>query len=210
MDVPRVFRSHAPFGRAIEIRLLGLWSYIGEVRSTAEGDSGWILFPESIRSIDSGHVLLLYEFVRRPPLRPLLSNRGSWRSLCLCSHTTHNAAAATALACFLPTLHTLFSDRAGTFDGFPLLLPWPAGLPSFARIGQRLLSMLRLGISSASPCSARPCCPASPAAAARDFNTEFSPATFPGRLRSCGLVGQSEFWSGADWIFRAVSCCLTT
>ena len=34
-------------------RLLGLWSYIGEVRSTAEGDSGWILFPESIRSIDS-------------------------------------------------------------------------------------------------------------------------------------------------------------
>eukprot|EP01043_Picozoa_sp_COSAG02_P089135 COSAG02_NODE_26144_length_639_cov_5.570370_1_plen_34_part_01 len=34
------------------MRLLGLWSYIGEVRSTAEGDSGWILFPESIRSID--------------------------------------------------------------------------------------------------------------------------------------------------------------
>ena len=67
--------------------MLGLWSYIGEVRSTAEGDSGWILFPESIRSIDSGHVLL-YEFVRRPPLRPLLSIRWSWRSLCLVF--THN------------------------------------------------------------------------------------------------------------------------
>jgi hypothetical protein len=48
----------------------------------------------------------------------------------------------------------LFSDRTGTSDGFPLSLPWPAGLPSFVRIGPRLLSMLRLGISSASPCSA--------------------------------------------------------
>ena len=48
----------------------------------------------------------------------------------------------------------LFADRTGTFDGFPLSLPWPAGLPSFTRIGPRLRSMLRLGISSASPCSA--------------------------------------------------------
>ena len=31
------------------VRLLGLWSYIGEVRSTAEGDLGWIHSPELIR-----------------------------------------------------------------------------------------------------------------------------------------------------------------
>ena len=100
---------------------------------------------------------------------------------------------------FLPTLHSLFADRTRTFDGFPLALPSPAGLPSFTRSGQRLLSMLRLGISSATPCSAGPCGPASPAAAARDFNTEFLPATFPGQLRFCRLVGQSEFQSGADF-----------
>jgi hypothetical protein len=48
-------------------------------------------------------------------------------------------------------------------------------------------------------CSAGPCGPAPPAATARDFNTEFSPATFPGQPRFCGLVGQSEFQSGADF-----------
>ena len=31
------------------MRSLGLWSYIGEVRSTAEGDLGWIHSPELIR-----------------------------------------------------------------------------------------------------------------------------------------------------------------
>jgi hypothetical protein len=46
-------------------------------------------------------------------------------------------------------------------------------------------------------CSAGPCGPAPPAATARDFNTEFSPATFSGQPRSCRLVRQSEFhfWS---------------
>ena len=46
-------------------------------------------------------------------------------------------------------------------------------------------------------CSAGPCGSAPPAATARDFNTEFSPATFSGQPRSCRLVGQSEFqfWS---------------
>ena len=130
---------------------------------------------------------------------------------CVCVHTQHTTLPQLLLwLVFCPPSTPLFSDRAGTFHGFPLWLPWPAGLPSFARIGQRLLSMLRLGISSASPCSARPCGPASPAAAAQDFNTEFPPATFPGRRRSCRLVGQSEFRSGADSIFRAVSGCLTT
>ena len=45
-------------------------------------------------------------------------------------------------------------------------------------------------------CSARPCRLAPTAAAAQNFNTEFSPATFPGQLRSYRLVGQSEFRSG--------------
>ena len=37
--------------------------------------------------------------------------------------------------------------------------------------------------SSCAPCSAAPCGPGPPAASARDFNTEFSPATFPnGRI----------------------------
>ena len=46
-------------------------------------------------------------------------------------------------------------------------------------------------------CSAGPCGPAPPAAAAQDFNTEFSPATFSSQPRFRRLVGQSEFqfWS---------------
>ena len=111
---------------------------------------------------------------------------------------------------FFPPTTTLFSCVWSCISQDFLSPPMAAGLPSFGRIGLRLLSMLRLGISSATPCSARPCGRAPTAAAARIFNTEFPPATFSSRPRSRRLVGQSEFQSGADWIFRAVSYCLTT
>ena len=84
------------------VRLLGLWSYIGEVRSTAEGDSGWIHSPELFR------LFTLATCARTNPYGTLLyasapfeSNRRSRRRLvCLCSHTTHNAAAEPTPACF--------------------------------------------------------------------------------------------------------------
>ena len=191
------------------------------------------------------------------------------RVSCCALQPTHNAAAAPGLACFCPPSTPFFADRTGTFDEFPLSLPMAAGLPSFVRIGRRLLSMLRLGRarvahfvlrdlgsrksqiscriatisvpiatcsgSSALPtrldrpsefhghralftdlaparrgvisvfhvaCSARPCGPAPTAAAARNFNTEFSPATFSGQPRSCRLVGRSESQFGSDRISR--------
>ena len=49
--------------------MLGLWSYIGEVRSTAEGDSGWIHSPELIRLFTLATCTCTYESVRHPPLR---------------------------------------------------------------------------------------------------------------------------------------------
>ena len=51
--------------------------------------------------------------------------------------------------------------------------------------------------ASVAPCSAVPCRAGPTAASARDFNTEFSPATVLGQPRFCRLVGQSEFqfWS---------------
>ena len=69
------------------------------------------------------------------------------RVSCCALQPTHNAAAAPGLACFCPPSTPFFADRTGTFDGFPLSLPWPAGLPSWVHIGQRLLSMLRLGMA---------------------------------------------------------------
>ena len=100
---------------------------------------------------------------------------------------------------FFPPTTTLFSDVWSCISQDFLSPPMAAGLPSFGCIGPRLLSMLRLSISSASPCSAGPCGPGPTAAPARNFNTEISPATFLGQLRSCRLVGQSEFQSGGDF-----------
>ena len=52
------------------LRLLGLWSYIGEVRSTAEGDSGWIHSPELIRLFTLATCARTNPYgSRHPPLR---------------------------------------------------------------------------------------------------------------------------------------------